>query len=117
MWAILSSTVIGFLCVIAAYVSPDQVFLFLLNSSGAIILFVYLLICLSQLRMRPTIPPERLKVKMWFYPVLTMLTAARHRRRPRADVRPGGDPVAAPAEPARLGARARRLLRAAEGDR
>jgi GABA permease len=74
-WAILASTVVGFLCVIAAYVSPDQVFLFLLNSSGAIILFVYLLICLSQLRMRPTIPPERLKVKMWFYPVLTLLTA------------------------------------------
>jgi GABA permease len=75
-WAILSSSVIGFLCVIAAYVSPDQVFLFLLNSSGAIILFVYLLISLSQLRMRPKIPPERLKVKMWFYPVLTLLTAA-----------------------------------------
>jgi GABA permease len=74
-WAILASSVIGFLCVIAAYISPDQVFLFLLNSSGAIILFVYLLICLSQLRMRPTIPPERLKVKMWFYPVLTLLTA------------------------------------------
>jgi GABA permease len=74
-WAILASTVVGFLCVIAAYVSPDQVFLFLLNSSGAIILFVYLLICLSQLRMRPTIPPERLKVKMWFFPVLTLLTA------------------------------------------
>jgi GABA permease len=75
-WAILSSSVIGFLCVIAAYVSPNQVFLFLLNSSGAIILFVYLLISLSQLRMRPKIPPERLKVKMWFYPVLTLLTAA-----------------------------------------
>jgi GABA permease len=75
-WAILSSSVIGFLCVIAAYVSPDTVFLFLLNSSGAIILFVYLLISLSQLRMRPTIPPERLRVKMWFYPVLTLLTAA-----------------------------------------
>ncbi|MGY1642646.1 amino acid permease [Geodermatophilus sp. SYSU D00703] len=74
-WAILSSSVIGFLCVVAAYVSPDQVFLFLLNSSGAIILFVYLLISLSQLRMRPTIPPERLRVKMWFYPVLTLLTA------------------------------------------
>jgi GABA permease len=68
--------VVGFLCVIAAYVSPDQVFLFLLNSSGAIILFVYLLICLSQLLMRPKIPPERLRVKMWFYPVLTVLTAA-----------------------------------------
>jgi GABA permease len=75
MWAILSSTVVGFLCVIAAYVSPDQVFLFLLNSSGAIILFVYLLICLSQLVMRRTIPPERLRVKMWLYPVLTLLTA------------------------------------------
>ena len=39
--AILNSTVIGFLCVIAAAVSPDRVPLFLLNSSGAIILFVY----------------------------------------------------------------------------
>jgi GABA permease len=67
---------VGFLCVIAAAVSPDRVFLFLLNSSGAIILFVYLLICLSQLRMRRMVPPERLVVKMWFYPVLTVLTAA-----------------------------------------
>jgi GABA permease len=75
MWSIIASTIIGFACVIAAYVSPDAVFLFLLNSSGAIILFVYLLICLSQLRMRRRIPPERLKVKMWFYPVLTVLTA------------------------------------------
>jgi GABA permease len=76
MWSIIASTIVGFACVVAAYVSPDAVFLFLLNSSGAIILFVYLLICLSQLRMRPTIPPERLKVKMWLYPVLTLLTAA-----------------------------------------
>jgi GABA permease len=68
--------VVGFLCVIAAAVSPDRVFLFLLNSSGAIILFVYLLICLSQLRMRRMVPPERLVVKMWLYPVLTVLTAA-----------------------------------------
>jgi L-asparagine transporter-like permease len=45
--AILNSTVIGFLCMIVAAVSPDRVFLFLLNSSGAIILFVYLLIAIS----------------------------------------------------------------------
>jgi GABA permease len=76
MWAILTSTVVGFACVVAAAISPDKVFLFLLNSSGAIILFVYLLICLSQLRMRRKIPPERLQVKMWFYPVLSLLTAA-----------------------------------------
>src|SRR3954463_1762104 len=75
MWAILTSTVVGFLCVIAAYVAPNTVFLFLLNSSGAIILFVYLMICLSQLRLGPRTPPERLRVKMWFYPVLTVLTA------------------------------------------
>jgi GABA permease len=45
--AILNSTVIGFLCVIAAAVSTDRVPLFLLNSSGAIILLVYLLIAIS----------------------------------------------------------------------
>ncbi len=77
--AILASTLVGFLCVIAAFVSPDKVFLFLLNSSGAIILFVYLMICLSQLRMRRIIErtaPERLRIKMWFYPVLTIVAAA-----------------------------------------
>jgi GABA permease len=75
MWAILSSTLVGFACVIAAYVSPDRVFLFLLNSSGAIILFVYLLICLSQLRLRSRTPADRLTVKMWLHPVLPVLTA------------------------------------------
>ena len=50
--AILASTVVGFLCVIAAAISPDTVFLFLLNSSGAIILFVYLLIAVSQVVLR-----------------------------------------------------------------
>ncbi len=52
--AILTSTVVGFLCVIAAAISPDGVFLFLLNSSGAIILFVYLLIAISQIVLRRT---------------------------------------------------------------
>jgi GABA permease len=72
-WAILASTVVGFLCVIAAYVSPDTVFLFLLNSSGAVILFVYLLIALSQLVLRRRTPDEELVVKMWGYPVLTVV--------------------------------------------
>jgi GABA permease len=76
MWSIIASTIVGFACVLAAYISPDTVFLFLLNSSGAIILFVYLMICLSQLRMRQMVDPERLRVKMWFYPVLTLATAA-----------------------------------------
>jgi GABA permease len=76
VWAILSSTVIGFLSVIAAYVSPDTVFLLLLNSSGAVILFVYLLIAASQFVLRRRTPDADLKVKMWFFPVLTILAAA-----------------------------------------
>jgi GABA permease len=74
--AILFSTVIGFLSVIAAYVSPDTVFLFLLNSSGAVILFVYLLIAISQFVLRRRTPADRLVVKMWFFPVLTIVAAA-----------------------------------------
>ena len=76
VWAILASTVIGFLSVIAAYVSPDTVFKFLLNSSGAVILFVYLLIAVSQFVLRRRTPDDQLTVKMWFFPVLTILAGA-----------------------------------------
>ncbi len=76
VWAILASTVIGFLSVIAAYVSPDTVFKFLLNSSGAVILFVYLLIAISQFVLRRRTPDDQLTVKMWFFPVLTILAGA-----------------------------------------
>lgn len=74
VWAILASTVVGFLSVVAAYTSPDTVFLFLLNSSGAVILFVYLLIAVSQLVLRRRTPEDRLVVKMWLFPFLTILT-------------------------------------------
>ncbi|MFL6027117.1 MAG: amino acid permease [Friedmanniella sp.] len=70
--AILSSTIVGFLCVIAAAVSPDTVFLFLLNSSGAVILFVYLLIAVSQIILRGRTAPEKLTVKMWLFPGLSI---------------------------------------------
>ena len=42
--AILLTSSIGFASTIISYLSPDNVFLFLVNSSGAIALFVYLLI-------------------------------------------------------------------------
>ncbi len=74
--AILSSSIVGFLCVIAAAVSPDTVFTFLLNSSGAIILFVYILIAISQLILRRRTSSDKLKVKMWFFPYLTIATIA-----------------------------------------
>lgn len=73
--AIMASSVVGFLCVIAAAFSPDTIFAFLLNSSGAIILFVYLLIVISQIVLRYRTPDSQLKVKMWLFPVLSILTA------------------------------------------
>ena len=73
--AILASSVVGLLCVIAAAVSPDTIFAFLLNSSGAIILFVYLLIAISEIVLRRRTDESKLKVKMWFFPVLSILTA------------------------------------------
>jgi GABA permease len=72
--AILASSVVGFLCVIAAAVSPDTVFAFLLNSSGAIILFVYCLIGISQVVLRFRSGDESLKVKMWLFPFLSIGT-------------------------------------------
>jgi GABA permease len=77
--AILLTSSIGFLSTILAYLSPDTVFLFLVNSSGAIALFVYLLIAVSELRMRRTLEreaPDRLKVRMWAFPYLTYFAIA-----------------------------------------
>jgi GABA permease len=77
--AILIASSIGFLSVIANVISPEKVFLFLLNSSGAVALFVYLLICVSQLVLRRRLEredPERLEVRMWLYPYLTWFTIA-----------------------------------------
>ena len=77
--AILASVVFGFVAVFFNYAFPDTVFLFLLNSSGAVALFVWLVICFSQLRMRRIIEreaPEKLVVRMWLYPYLTWATIA-----------------------------------------
>ena len=73
--AIVCSSLVGFLCVLMAWLAPNTVFLFLLNSSGAVILFVYLLIAVSQILLRRRTSPEKLRVKMWLFPVLSILTA------------------------------------------
>ncbi|WP_328721670.1 amino acid permease [Streptomyces sp. NBC_00247] len=77
--AILSSVVFGFVAVFFNYRWPDTVFAFLLNSSGAVALFVWLVICFTQLRMRPMIEresPEKPVVRMWLFPYLTWATIA-----------------------------------------
>ncbi|WP_149829175.1 amino acid permease [Streptomyces tailanensis] len=77
--AILASVVFGFVAVAFNYLWPDTVFQFLLNSSGAVALFVWLVICFSQLKMRGIIlreSPEKLVVRMWLFPYLTWATIA-----------------------------------------
>ncbi|MFD6828374.1 MULTISPECIES: amino acid permease [Streptomyces] len=77
--AILGSVVFGFAAVWFNYQWPETVFQFLLNSSGAVALFVWLVICFSQLRLRGVISretPERLVVRMWLFPYLTWATVA-----------------------------------------
>ncbi|WP_248751181.1 GABA permease [Pseudomonas sp. MWU15-20650] len=72
-WAVLLSTGAAFLAVFANYVAPAAVFEFLLASSGAIALLVYLVIAVSQLRMRQkrTAAGEKIVFKMWLFPGLT----------------------------------------------
>ncbi|GGL84450.1 amino acid ABC transporter permease [Streptomyces anthocyanicus] len=77
--AILSSVAFGFVAVFFNYQWPDTVFLFLLNSSGAVALFVWLVISFTQLRMRSMLvreSPEKLVVRMWLFPYLTWVTIA-----------------------------------------
>jgi len=77
--AILMGTLFGYVAVVMSYVSPDTVFAFLVNSYGTVALFVYLLIALSQLRLRTRLEqedPARLVVRMWGYPYLTYVAIA-----------------------------------------
>lgn len=76
--AIVMSTAVGFLGVVGNYVLPGQIFGYLLATSGAIALFVYLVIALSQLRMRRELDAAGVRpaVRMWAFPALTYLTIA-----------------------------------------
>jgi len=77
--AILLGTLFGYGAVVMSYVSPDTVFAFLVNSYGTVAIFVYVLIALSQLRLRARLEkedPARLKLRMWAYPYLTYVAIA-----------------------------------------
>jgi GABA permease len=79
IWAILTGTSFGYVSVAIYYFFPAEVFTWLINASGAIALFAYLLIAISELVMRRRLEreaPERLQLRMWFYPWLTYLSIA-----------------------------------------
>jgi len=77
--AILLGTLFGYGAVVMSYVSRDTVFAFLVNSYGTVAIFVYVLIAISQLRLRSRLEkedPARLRVRMWAFPYLTYLAIA-----------------------------------------
>jgi GABA permease len=77
--AILLGTLFGYVAVVMSFVSPDTVFAFLVNSYGTVAIFVYVLIAVSQLRLRARLEREdagRLRIRMWAYPYLTWLAIA-----------------------------------------
>ncbi|MEU0842619.1 amino acid permease [Streptomyces sp. NPDC005962] len=72
--AVVASTVIGMAAVVANYLLPS-VFTYLLASSGAIALMMYMVIAITQYatRRRQNHSPE---VRMWLFPYLTLATIA-----------------------------------------
>jgi len=76
--SVMLASVAGFAGVIAAILSPSRVFAFLLNASGALIVYIYLAIAVSQVRVRmkneregkpPVLP-------MWLFPWLSYFAIA-----------------------------------------
>ncbi|MHB9753779.1 amino acid permease [Streptomyces sp. BYX5S] len=77
--AVLASVAFGFVSVLLNLEWPDTIFLYMLNSVGAVLLFVWALIAVSQLRLRRRIEaeaPERLVLRMWLFPWLTWVALA-----------------------------------------
>ncbi|GGT17063.1 amino acid transporter [Streptomyces kurssanovii] len=77
--AVLASVAFGFVSVLLNLKWPDSVFLYMLNSVGAVLLFVWALIAVSQLRLRRRLEreaPERLTLRMWGFPWLTWVALA-----------------------------------------
>ncbi len=73
--AVLLSTAVGFLAVIGNYLLPEKIFGYLLATSGAVALFVYLVIAISQfvLGRKMRAAGERPPVRMWLFPYLTVV--------------------------------------------
>lgn len=74
--AILIGSSLGYGAVITAFISPSVVFAFLLNTSGAIMLIVYLLVAVAQIRLRKKLEaedPKRLPIRMWLFPYASWL--------------------------------------------
>ncbi|MFD6986403.1 amino acid transporter, partial [Streptomyces sp. NPDC059956] len=72
--AVFASVAFGFFSVVLNLLWPDTIFLYMLNAVGAVLIFVWALIAISQLKLRKKIErdmPERLTLPMWLFPYAT----------------------------------------------
>ncbi|SDK63900.1 amino acid permease [Streptomyces indicus] len=77
--AVLASVAFGFVSVLLNLKWPDSVFHYMLNAVGSVLIFVWALIAVAQLRLRRRIEreaPEKLILKMWAFPYLTWVALA-----------------------------------------
>jgi AAT family amino acid transporter/GABA permease len=77
--SVLMGAVAGFLGIIAATQARQVVFDFLVSSSGAVIVFVYMIICFAQIRLRQRRERDGLPtpaVNMWLFPYLSFAAIA-----------------------------------------
>jgi L-asparagine transporter-like permease len=75
--ATLVASLFGYGALAASVLSPQLVFSFLVNASGATMLIIYLLVCGAQIRQRRRVEaeaPGRLPLRMWFFPHLSIAT-------------------------------------------
>ena len=77
--SVLMGAVAGFLGIIAATQAPQVVFDFLVSSSGAVIVFVYMTICVAQIalrRRRERNGEPQPAISMWLFPYLSYAAIA-----------------------------------------
>jgi GABA permease len=75
--AILIGSAFGYFAVILSVLSPQRVFAFLVNASGALMVVIYLLACFAHLRLRRQMDladSSRLAIRVWLFPYLSWAT-------------------------------------------
>ncbi|MGI8839993.1 MAG: amino acid permease [Caulobacteraceae bacterium] len=77
--AILIAFAFGAVAVAASVISPQVVFAFLINASGALMLLIYLIVACAEIAVRRRLEAERsprLTVRMWLFPYGSYFTVA-----------------------------------------
>ncbi|MBL8774026.1 MAG: amino acid permease [Phenylobacterium sp.] len=77
--AILIGSVFAYAALGASVISPERVFAFLVNASGALMIVIYGMIAVAQIRIRNRLErsePDRLVLRMWLHPWGALATLA-----------------------------------------